>query len=142
MIRTLEQNAVLHKLLGELGIEPELKSELVFQYTNGRTERSSQMNVEECQALINHLNHIKKEVRPDKEDKMRKKILSICHEMNWKTPQGKIDWDRLNNWMLKYGYLKKRLNEYSFTELPTLVTQFESLLRTYYATLDKSKNGF
>lgn len=135
MIRNLSQNKRLHGLLGKLSISKEVKEELVFQFTSERTTHTKDMNIPECQALINFLSvqvgeANKKIQTPD--DKMRKKILSLCYEMHW-TVKGKLDWERINNWMLKYGYLHKPINEYKVNELPKLVSQFENQLKSFYA---------
>lgn len=129
MIRTATQNARLHFLTGQLNIDKEMKEDLVYQFTNGRETSSAKMDIRECQALINHLGSLNKE-NSDKGDKMRKKILSIVHELGWETPTGKIDWKRLNDYLNKYGYLHKHLNDYQYHELPKLVTQFENLQKT------------
>lgn len=140
MKRTAKQNNELHYLIGQLGIDAEHKEELVYQYSNGRTTSSAEMIIPECQALINHLKAATKgysKVKDPKSDPanvMRRKILSICHEMGWKNEiSDQIDWEKLNGWLFQYGYLKKDLNSYTLYELPKLVTQFEQLLRDYYA---------
>lgn len=144
MLRNKNQNITLHKLVGDLKIDTEMKSDLVRQYTNGRETSSAKMLVNECQALINHLIVVKngsgsapgtkiKAYEKTPENVMRRKILSICHEMNWKIGQ-QLDWSRINFWLDKYGYLHKDLNDYTLAQLPKLVTQFENLLKSHYAT--------
>ncbi len=132
MVRTAQQNSRLHLLLGKLNVEKETKEDLVYQFTSGRETSSSKLEFKECQALIDHLGRLTKQTF-DSGDKMRKKILSVVHELGWETPSGKIDWKSLNEYLLKFGYLHKTLNDYEYKELPTLVTQFENLLRTEYA---------
>lgn len=133
MIRNAQQNKRLHLLIGELNIDKEAKQDMVYQFTNKRETSTAKMNVVECQNMINHLAQLKKQA-VDKKDRMRKKILSICHEMQW-TLNGQIDWKRLNEFLNKSGYLHKPLNDYTLAELPKLVTQFENLLKSYYAKL-------
>lgn len=143
MLRTINQNRQLHALVNKLGINKETKEELVYEYTKGRSSSSADLNLDECQALINNLNHMARnsvQVKPtpkpklekSAENKMRRKILSICHEMRWKEGNN-LDWKRINGWLLKYGYLHKPLNDYTAKELPTLITQFEQLLKEFYA---------
>lgn len=140
MIRNNHQNTVLHKLIADLNIDKETKADLVLQFTQERETSSAKMLVSECQELINHLNIIKNGPTDKKQapaqnsvqNKMRRKILSICHEMNWKIGS-QLDWNRINFWLEKYGYLHKELNRYTEAELPKLVTQFENLLQSYYA---------
>ena len=144
MLRNNTQNKRLHALVTKLNLDDEIKAELVYKFTGTRETSTSKMEVEECQALINHLQVASKNISPaipkghgtgDKADKMRKKILSICYEMNWTDDKGKINWKTLNDYILKYGYLHKELKEYKEAELPILVTQFEKLLKQYYKKL-------
>jgi hypothetical protein len=157
-MRTAWQNRILHALLGKLNIDQELKEDLVLQYTNGREKRSSGLTVEECNALIGFLKRQAGE-RPHAAQassaltgtssnpstplrgqgggkdpkKMQYKCLSICHEMGWKLPNGKIDIARVDEFCLKRGHAHKKLNKYEYKELPLLITQFEKMLREFYA---------
>jgi hypothetical protein len=138
MYRTKDQNIKLHALIGKLQIDAETKAEMVFKCTGGRSKSSADMLIHECTDLIGKLQLMADGKSPQKqfnaaEDKMRKKILSICYEMQW-TLAGKLDWNRINFWLKKFGYLhKEELNDYKEAELPKLVTQFENLLKSYYA---------
>lgn len=142
MQRTISQNNRLYALLSRLRVDKETQDGLVFEYTKGRSKSSKDMTIPECQALINNLQHMVNQistntpppVRPtnDASNKMRRKILSICHEMRW-TINGHLDWKRINDFLIKSGYLHIPLNAYKQEELPKLVTQFEQLLKTYYA---------
>ena len=74
-----------------------------------------------------------------KMDRMRKRILSMCYSIGWtrynpEKRRQEVDMDRLEAWLLKYGYLHKPLNDYTYMELPALVTQAERLL---LSTLDE-----
>jgi hypothetical protein len=153
--RTIQQNRVLHTILNAMRVPEDVKRDLIFQFSNGRTQTSVEISSEECQALINHLNvlqgHPKAEAnaslrgeRPKAEanaslwgereisDRMRKKILSICHEMRMqKEGSTKIDMARVNKLCCERGYLHKDLDKYTRAELPMLITQFERMLRDY-----------
>ena len=70
-------------------------------------------------------------------NKMRRYILSMCYKMGWTITKTSLDgkgtyddpdYERLNNWCVKYSYLHKPLNDYAYSELSRLVTQFQSLL--------------
>lgn len=137
--RNNKQNAALHALVSELNIDSEQKEELVYQYTNGRTTSSSKMLINECQSLINHLNSIKRGMTPkpdnwkeSPENVMRRKILAICHELQW-TKDGKVDLQRLDEWLKKSGVFHKKLNDLSLQELPAQITQLEQVLKSFYA---------
>lgn len=136
--RNNKQNAALHALVGELNIDTEQKEELVYQYTNGRTTSSSKMLVTECQLLINHLNSIKRCMtpKPDNwketpENVMRRKILAICHEIQW-TKDGKVDLKKLDDWLTKSGVFHKKLNDLTISELPAQITQLEQVQKSFY----------
>lgn len=127
MKRNISQNARLHALLGQLGIDSETKEDLVLQFTNGRTSASSQMDVMECQYLINSLastlrgSHKPKVV--DVSDKLRKKIISRFREMNYHTPKGTADMSRINETMRnKWG---KDINGYTDVELRKIIAILE-----------------
>ena len=113
-----------------LGIDSDHKADLVQEASEGRTSSSAELSSEECQRLINHLQTmVNDQNRNTPENRMRRKVISIVHELRWKTPDGKIDYKRLDAWMLKYSYLHKKLNSYSAAELPALVTQFDNMLK-------------
>ncbi len=136
MQRTKKQNQAFHALLSTCRIDTEMKREMILGITNGRTTSSADLNSDECQALINAL-RVKSGLKAephndDPANKMRRKILSICHEMQW-TKDGQVDWHRLDTWLKKYGMHHKGLNKLTIKELPAQVTQFEQLLQSFYA---------
>lgn len=53
--RTNKQNSALHDLLGKHGFTNDDKAEMVFDFTNGRTEHSSAMSFDECNRMIERL---------------------------------------------------------------------------------------
>ncbi len=138
MLRTLEQNKRLWSLSNSLHLDAEGLKEYVLKYSHNRTASSKALTIPECQALINELDALKKSLtnapisNNDASQRMRRKIMSICHEMNW-TEAGKLDWKRINGFMLNSSYLKKAINAYTSQELPKLVSQFEQLLKSHYA---------
>ena len=145
--RTPEQSRNLHRLIRKLNIDKEVKEELVYEYSEGRTSSSTGLKIYEADKLIEHLKKLERELdlktQANKvsglpsydtpENKQRRKIFAICHEMRWTYTEGKVDKKRLNEWMLKYSYLHKPLNKYELLELPKLITQFEELLKHFYA---------
>lgn len=133
MLRNNQQNKTLHALLSKLNINLENKEQLAYNFSNGRTCKTSLLTIPECQALINHLQHLQNmqpKVIPG--DKMRKKIISICHELGWQLKNGKVDINKVNHFCEQRSYLKKQLNSYTLNELPALVSQFEKILKAHY----------
>lgn len=112
------------------------RRELCHEFSKGRTKSLSELRPPEYVEMVTHLNGRLQELQTKRTtippgDNMRKKILSMCYEIGW-TKAGKIDWDRLNAWINKYGYLHKPLMGYTVEELPRLVSQFETMTKTDY----------
>lgn len=117
------QNKLLHGLLNKTGLM-QSKASIILGITNGRTESSKDLSFDEARLMINYL-----KMQADKDalrsNKMRNKIISMAHEMHWHLSGTQaIDMLRLNTWCERFGYLHKKLNDYSYIELPKLVTQF------------------
>lgn len=116
------------------------RHELVFSFSDGDTEKSNHLSEKQIDDMIEYLQHYKGgSSNPLAEfnsgQRMRRRILSICYTLGWVVldkEKGRhvVDMERLQGWMRKYSYLHKGLNEYSYQELPTVVTQFENLLKT------------
>lgn len=117
----------------------DVSAELALQFSNGRTEHVSELSSGEGIELIRSLTPgSPAHERRAAEEKMRRKVISMAREMGWvltDTSTGKIelkaDMGRIQNWCEVYGYLHKELNEYTFEELPTLVSQFGILHKQY-----------
>ena len=129
---TTQQKAAIGAICSRLGIDKEMKEGLVCQFSNGRTTTSVELTVAEARAMIDHLS---RQVRPDtRRDKMVGKIFYYAHEMSWTkiNKQGRrvADGQRVDEWMVKYSYLKKKLNSYKFEELPKLVSQVEAMYKS------------
>jgi hypothetical protein len=102
------------------------KEAMVLGFSCGRCTSSKELYFLEATEFIKHL----EAGDPSKEAavKMRGKILYYAHEMGWHTfKNGKYvaDVKRVDQWCLKYGYIKRKFDGYSYQELPRLVSQFE-----------------
>jgi hypothetical protein len=106
---------------------------IVWDYSNGRTESSRELSDPETNRIIRDLERGFKEL--DRCDTMRKKIISQAHEMGWELAGHRADMARINAWCLKFGYLHKSLNQYSYAELPALLTQFDSVYKSFLAAI-------
>lgn len=132
---TKKQLIIINTLLSKKGLSAE-KAAIIQELTNGRTTSSRDLTCDEARLLISRLNA--GSTQNTGADKMKNKILSMAHEMNWKLPGGKIDMAHVNSWTEKYGYLHKKLNAYSYNELPRLVTQFANgPYKDYISSLKK-----
>lgn len=130
---TESQVRAIYALLGKHGLRDE-KDSIVKSFTANRTNSVRAMNWHEAAALIGHLKSL--DPKELSSDKMKSKILSYAHEMNWRIPGTTvIDMDHVNNWMLGFSYLKKKLDDYTYTELPKLVSQFEEVYKSHLKKL-------
>jgi hypothetical protein len=127
------QNRTLHGLLTKRGLL-EQKGIIVYGFTNGRSESCKDLSFEEAAEMIDYLKSQDK-TGPGA-NKMRRKIISLAHEMHWHLNGTQaIDMPRLNGWCQKYGYLHKKLNDYTYKELPKLLTQFQLLYKDYLTNI-------
>lgn len=136
---TPAQNRKLHALLSKTG-KIKFKAELVLSHTDGRTDTSSEMLSYEADNLCHYLNKQLAATEPDAVDRQRKKILAICHTLQWYkrdasgaliTKDGRpvLDFDRINTFCTTKTKYKKPLQAHTAQELPQLVTVFEKLTK-------------
>jgi hypothetical protein len=142
MKRTLHQNKQLHAIAGKLNIQKDVMEDLVYQFTNERETSTKEMDMMECQALINHLRVMtgqRVEVVPtpaprrenSPENRMRKKVISLCYDLHMTLPGGKIDMARVNALCVEKGPAKKPLNACTKQELQVLITVVEKIVKSY-----------
>ena len=126
------------------------KDEAVYEFTNGRTRSLRDLSEWDVQELTRRLRSIAP--RPplpasrtsangsgerDLRAPMIKKVVAMAHEMGMVSKmlnakgQMQNDYSRLNRWMLEKSYLKKKLNAYTYAELPKLVSQMENVYRDF-----------
>ena len=153
------QNRKLHALLTQANMMDDKKT-LVKEYTNGRSESSTDMNFHEAEALIRHLEQAVKSTKPaiatvkktsyDPEfakNKMRNKMLAIGYSMGWdksSSPEhASLDRAVINrmsveSWCLsdksKYG---KGLYDMNTKELADTISQFERVARSTLKAIAK-----
>jgi hypothetical protein len=136
--KTPQQLARIFGLLRTMGIDRAGRAQLVHQFTNGRSSSAADLSYTEADDIIKALEGMAANTGSPKDIavKMRRRIISLAHEMGWELPSaGKgrpsADMLRLYNWVLKFGYLHKDFNAYTVNELPKLVTQFEEVYKHY-----------
>ncbi len=117
------------------------KADYVIDVTNGRSSSSKDLTDQEYETLVKIL---VKEVEPikvvydAKADRMRKKVISICHELGMHVPgTTQIDMLAVNCFCRNKGMFKKSLNQHNNDELRQLVSQFELILGSYYKAAKK-----
>lgn len=142
---TPPQNRRLHQLLNQAGILGEDKQALVYEFSHGRGTSSKDLLMVEAQHLIQHLEGalglLATAPTPEQEeasDKMRRKIISLAHEMRWYVEgTGRVDMARVNGWCQARGFGKKVLNQYTHDELTKLLSQFKIVYSKYLSDFTK-----
>lgn len=128
--RTKNQHKVLFGLLNKLNWIHQ-RASLALQFSDNRTDSTSKLYEYECDYLIEFLkteiNKTKEEAELTKKELLQRKFFFYCHELGWKK-NGKLDYARINNWLLKFSYLKKPLKDYEEQELYKLLQQVEKVL--------------
>lgn len=118
MLITPAQNRRLWQLLNKLHIA-DMKEELVENFTDHRTNHSSQMEYREAMQLIKSLELNDKGY--DELDKLRKKVISSMIEMWAVDDKGKADMQFIYWFSLNYIH-KKQFNSLTKTELTEMVS--------------------
>lgn len=132
-----QQIIIIHSLLPDaVKKDKEMKAQLISQYT-GRNDKTSTRDLSYFQAkeLIQKLQAAKNKTSiNERADKMRKKIISMAHDLGWQIFCDKkqkliADMKAINTWCVNYGLYHKKLETHSYTELPQLVSQFETMYK-------------
>lgn len=145
---TPQQLKKLHTLLSTTK-QMAYKQDLMDTFcSDGRYPTSSKdLYFSEADAIIKHLEGIQNPrptsapKKPDtflerSKNLQRRSLISCLRECGY-NHRGAADMDRIYQWVLKYGYLHKELNDYSYEELPKLVTQAKSYRASYLKSLNK-----
>ena len=114
----------------KLGID---RADVAHQFSQGRTASVMALTDDELARAVQVL---QPQSPKAKGDRMRKKIISMAHELGWRNAEGRADMARINRWCEQYGYLHKPLNAYQLHELPHLVTCFEEMYLKHLRKLD------
>lgn len=135
---TPEQLRCLNTIVSKFKIAKDDKEMMVLGFSGGRATSSKDLWFDEASAMIKHLKA--NDPNAASVQRMKGKILYLAHEMGWyvenskRNSKGKLQLDlqRIDNWCLKYGYIKRKFDNYSYEELPKLVTQFHDYVYQDY----------
>lgn len=124
---TKAQVACIRTMLAKLHLAAD-KEAIIAGASNQRTTSTTALTAAEATTLIRWLKT--QDPQEAKAETMRRKIIAMAHQMQW-VANGKADMRRLDAWMLKSSYLHKKINQYQYAELPTLVSQFEKVYLSF-----------
>lgn len=114
----------LHAALATRGLM-DSKRDIIAEATNGHTDRASALSLSELTAVIERVNGKPGTSAPREGDRQRRYIISMAHELGWKTEDGRADMQRINAWCEQYGKYHKPLNDHDTTELSIIIDQFQ-----------------
>lgn len=148
MIRTISQNNRLYKLFSELGITGDVKADMVLQFTGDRTERSSEMEYNECNNLICTLDdelykqakqrqgtvNRQERINNDVMQGLRRKIFSLMYDIGFISKEQTKERRNyvVNSWVVKKTKTgKTNINQLKFEELNLVIKQLRAVNRIY-----------
>lgn len=131
MKHSLTLHKKLYSLYKQRGIT-ENRREIIRDFTNGRTENSSELSTQEIISLINILQG---GTTAKPQPKTINKLFGLCYTYGWKyydESKGKfvVDVEKLNHWLVKYGKYHKQLNQHNTKELGIVTAQFEKVVNS------------
>ena len=122
MTRTLQQNKRFHALIGLRKLDNEEKKALCLDVSNGRTDASSELKVEEMDQAIAMLEgQVVGSVK-----KMRAKVINVARDIFGMVPRdesGQQQYDALNAFLI--SKFKKPLHHLDYRTLVDAVTAVE-----------------
>lgn len=134
---TKAQIKYVRGLLIKAGLNDEAdKREQCLIHSNGRTHSLTAMNQDEAQSIIEGLKAAMGEPSQSAEEKMRRYIIAMAHDLGWHLPGTRdIDMKSVDTWCLnKSGFLKP-LDDLNFWELTKSVTSFSIMHRKYLTVI-------
>jgi hypothetical protein len=125
---TPKQLIFVNRLLQRQGLSFAI-SDYALVYSNGRTTNLASLTHKETQALISEFTD------PSPQSKMKRKILSMAHEMRWETQEGKVDIPRLDAWCKKYTPSHCDFNSIPLKDLSIAVSIYEKMYNEFLKRL-------
>jgi len=124
---TKPQISKLHVLLTNLGLIDQ-KAEIVYNFTEGRTESTKELTIQEARQLITNLSEY------DPKERIKAVIFSLAYKAGiiyGSTDEDKkINTAKLNMFLRERGAVKKELNQMDYTELVKVHRQFEAIVKS------------
>lgn len=129
---TPKQKSAIGAYCHRLFITADQKHTIVSSFSQGRCTSSNELTQAEATQMLQYL---AAQVDDKDKAKMIGKIFYYCHQMAWTklNDKGKTvaDCKRFDEWAVVHSYLKKKLDRYSYAELPKLVSQFAQVYKSY-----------
>ena len=125
---TTPQLKKIHTILGQLGLK-DRKSEIVYGFTEGRTESSRELTLQEAKNLIEWLEE------SDERAKVIRRIWHLAYEMGIIVPgdqnEKAMNTAKLDAFCKERGTVKKSISAQSFKEIKRTAKQFEAMYKKH-----------
>ena len=135
---TKPQIAKIHVLLTNLGLLDQ-KPEIMYNLSNGRTDSSKNLTIDEAKRLITNL------ATYDPNERQRSLIFSLAYQAGiiyGDTPADKkMNAAKLNMFLKERGAVKKELNAMNYGELVKIHRQFEAMVKSVKKANDNKDAG-
>ena len=133
---TQPQIAKLHVLLNNLGLKDQ-KAEIVYNLTDGRTQSSKELTIEEARRLIINL------AEYDPGERLKSLIFSLAYQAGIiygsSKDDKKMNAAKLNMFLRERGAVKKDLSVMVYKELISVHRQFEAIALNVKKAGDKKQ---
>lgn len=133
---TKPQIQKIHVLLNQLGLT-EQKTEIVNNFTEGRTQSSSKMSIDEARQLIRNLSEY------DPSERIKSLIFSLAYQAGIiygsSEDDKRMNTAKLNLFVKERGAVKKELKNMSYQELIKTHRQFEAMVTNINKSQDKKQ---
>ena len=132
-------------LLSKAGVDEETRHDLVYSWTAGRTQSTTELYEQELTDLIwkiendaffaGNIRHTANAMLELEIKRKRSVVLAVAQRVGIHTG---TDFDKFNAWMEARSILKKRLSKYTFEELDELISQMHQLEANFKKSAEKA----
>lgn len=139
---TKGQIGAIYGLLRKHGLSDD-KARIINEISGGRTGSTAALYFNEAHQWISAMTKLE-EKKSDPAQRMINNIVAMAREMQVVYRQDvvnadgrvqtKSNYSRLNKWMKESSYLKKPLRDYTYEELPKLVSQYKNIYFSWLKT--------
>jgi hypothetical protein len=133
---SLPQIQKIHVLLNQLGIA-DMKREIIFRLTDGRTNSAKELQMEEARQLISNL------ALNDPSERLKGIIFSMAYKAGLiygnTEADKKMNAAKLNVFLKERGAVKKALNEMNYGDLVKIHRQFEAIVKHVQVSNDNKQ---
>jgi hypothetical protein len=128
---TPEQLKCLNTLVSKLGINKQMKEDMVVGFSGGKASSSKYLLFDEAAAMIKNLKEL--DIEEPSLEKMRKKVFALAYVANmiWgETPADKkMNAAKLDRFLREKGAVRKSLNSMNKNDLHKVVGQFAEIVK-------------